>query len=812
MTLFAPPIWIPKIGVFRIRSYTLLSVFLVIQVHSLFGQGVLSNDLLYEPTFNDKLYQAPTLNLPTVRYSEQEKKQLKEALLKRVEETLFNLEDDSTGLKNDYIKIWGELFYQEMKSELWGLRNYLSGGTNYRYNMRYVPNPELIEVLFNKDVAELDIDSATKNMGYLTFRIKKENLLSEFLLNRHKGSLRSDVIFWPEEISIGYIEGWRQIEQRHENLLIALSRARAIAEDIFIYDADEFDELQKIADGNLGIEAQNLTGQIKKSEFLKKWLWYTGGVININPLLVTTPEKRYPYTEQNRFFSKERRTLQDSLNKLSILKQFTQTSYVHNRIQLPIESKKHHRYKLIEYDATKQYQSKADSSIYKYLENGQKLTIVVHNISASLMVDIKESKDGLEYQSEATKQFNAAADKLLTITSLGTSNLATIVKISKIFNPEPIKNRIQNRSISIQAPASSSRFTSFSDSYSKIYGDDYLTPRQYKVVIDGKVVPLTSNELDEDKRRILSVVAINEVERDDIQFLTKAIEAYIDQRKYTFLDYSNDSTLLASVEFLKSTFFEYLDAIKNNTEAVDRLIDKLSVNLNNILPYVRIYNRSLPPSPADLPEHADTTARFYTRIFTPTIPDAPQKFIYELTESTASGKGATQIVAKKEIKVIKTTWYDFSVGLGANLSQYKYARWGGSGLPTVTQGDRFQFVAGVHIYPFGRLNKLEDKGLPLRWSRLSIYVGLSIKNALDNFYIGPSYDIWPGIRLVAGWHGYKNERYKIVNNAVSDKASGLAFVKPPFKNVNSFIEKVCPNFVSINIEPATITKAIGLFR
>jgi len=81
--------------------------------------------------------------------------------------------------------------------------------------------------------------------------------------------------------------------------------------------------------------------------------------------------------------------------------------------------------------------------------------------------------------------------------------------------------------------------------------------------------------------------------------------------------------------------------------------------------------------------------------------------------------------------------------------------------------------------------------------RFSLYAGLSIKKALDNYFVGLSYDMVPGVRLISGGHFYKNYHFKIINNTVVDKASGITSGK---------------FFIALSLQPIMLTKALGLFK
>lgn len=378
--------------------------------------------------------------------------------------------------------------------------------------------------------------------------------------------------------------------------------------------------------------------------------------------------------------------------------------------------------------------------------------------------------------------------------------MGTFAKVANMLTRETF-SRVQQRTI--EASSAEEKKAVISDeakkygfsisqnsSKSNLKTDDFIVPRQYQVKIAGKIVPLTGNDREEDKRRILWVSTAPFLENTDFVFLDKAVEAFIIKDRINFLDYRTDAGLVHTANILYQSFLRYLtNDLMGNLVKMDMLISKIKTKTNGVLPFVRIYNRSLPE--VDLEASVDTAARYYTKLIVPEIPKAPKTFRYTLTEE--NGK----TVAQKEFKVIRSLRFDFSIGLGINLEPYTISHSSGGALPVTDQGSQFQFVAGGHWYVIKKLNKLNDRFLKCPEERFSLYGGLSIQKALDNYYLGVSYDLWPGVRLIGAAHLYRNQSFKIINNTVAEKASGIQCAGP---------------FFSVNVEPATLGKTIGLFK
>ena len=760
----------------------------------------LTSDLAFKPAGAKKLYDSAGVNLVRdTTYTEQEKKQLKKRLLERVDETLFNLEDDSTGLANDYSYIWPPRFLKDFTHELKELRKYLAGEARAEAcpPFRYVPSPCSIEERLQQPVVTI---KKKPGNGYIEFDVIKKDLLNAFLLESYNFSLQNDNYLWKKEIDISYLKEWRVIEQRYENLRQIYREARAIKNDIFSYNRDIIDSLRQKAAAN-HLPENGIVQKIRFSRFIRQWLWYTGGVININPLLVTSKPGRYPYSEKNSFFTPEKQYLQDSLNKMPVLDRFRQSAHIYNRIQLPVTSgtKKSTAPLFMEYDALQNYKSKSADDVY--LVNGQSLKIAVYNIPANTTVTAQYKEGKLVYESSAISRLNSVTEPLSVVTNLGFAQKSAFARVTGMLNATTL-NRIQTREVKETQNAVSPLYQTPEDKqfFLRNYEtSDPFTPyslsyRNYRVTIGDQVIPLTGSDLEEDKRRILWGALRDSTRDTAIVFLDKAIEAFIKRNKSYFLDYTTEAGLVRTAEKLREGFVNYLkQELVPNLIDVDTLLAQTKSRIDRITPFVRIYNRSLPQG--NLAATTDTACRHYTQFFDPELPEAPGLFKYALLEQ--SGKAAPKEVTRKELKVIKTLKMDFSVGLGMNFCPYTISRSDGTALPVTENGNQVQFVAGLHWYFLGRLNKLNDRFLGKPEERFSLYAGLSIQNALDNYYAGLSYDVWPGIRLIAALHYYRNQSFRIVNNKVAEMAYGIEFAGP---------------FLSVNIEPEALGKAIGLFK
>ncbi|GLU55242.1 hypothetical protein [Dyadobacter frigoris] len=797
-------------------------------------------DGLFTPTASSSLYNptTPITSVP-VYPTYKDVEEYKKRLLIRVNDALYNLENDSIGLKEIYTTIWGASFYNDLYSELTGLKEYLVNGTNANGTYQYVVNPVDISGFASKDIMMIYQEPFVSYNDFVRTNLLTTDLLSDHLLNRYNGGLDTasyspTVKLKNMHMDLDYLKGWRKLETWLENLKSNRATLLLAQSNIYSYEQVKVDDIRRnlISTDPSSIE---LVEWIKNSRFIKDWLWYTGGILNINPLLVTTQANKYPNQEKNTFLTPEQRSLLDSLSKLPVLKTFTNTQIVLNKVLLPVKpTLDDNEYFLVQYDARGYINTSPLSN--EFFNKKKQVRAVVFNVAKDKKVTFSRSEEDLAFESQATTALNAVADQIGVITSLGASNIATFLALQKRLNATelgPVLLNVGSASvtrantlsrkpaISFDNPGGNPNFKSEEKGnqkdtnitlpknwwqqgnqlqpFSKPPPDTLmvmLVSRSISININGIKVPLTGTKRNEDKRRILWVARPKK--KMDIfkkSLIGERIEKFIDLDRDNFLRYASNQTLKKDVESMRLRFISFVALIDARENELAALIDCLDKKIKEVSAYVSIYNRSLPPK--NLAASVDTNSLYSTELISFPVLKAPKTLKYVLVETDQSGKGIARIVDKRTIKIIKPLRVDVSVGLGYNFQEYNVSHSNDPGLPSSASGDRLQFVAGLHWYLFQPLNKLHDKPFKNLGERISIYGGLSIKNALDNYYIGLSYDFVPGIRGILAGHFYKNERFKIVNNTVADKATGVDFAGL---------------LLSLNLEPVTIGKAIGLFK
>ncbi|OOQ60326.1 hypothetical protein [Mucilaginibacter pedocola] len=751
------------------------------------GEGV------FEPLNKGYMYgRKETIDCDEGKISDGAFQVIKERLLSRVNASIFNLQDDSLKLKSAYTEIWGSTFFDNYLFDLQELKKFLVSGSAAPQRLKVLPKYSEIASFATKEIYKVEKDDKSANANMQVFVLVRTDPFDNWLVTRYNGSLGKDPIA-SRELDYQYVADWRQIEAWFLTSKEIEAFANARKKDIFNFSQKDIDkayeQLKKI-DPDRIVLVQN----IKASEFMKHWLWFTNAIPAVNPLLTTIPSRRYPVNEPNFFLTNFKKRVQDSLDRSSWLKEFRTVSKSKNLLFLPVKDITDNAdYYLQEYNGDVKVNFVPVKQLPENtLDNKQLLRIAAYNIPADKKLLFTSSTEAFVYQGEPSKALGKSLEQLGLITSLASANIAVFNKLTGLLN-RPSLNHVQlnfgYETLSLEGIDYSKRlpmlnymvqmekFELNKDSKG-IEGPatppsalPEKSPKPAKsVIINDKWVPLTGKDFNEDKKRILWVGAVktgtNDLDSPD-PFFASLLDQFVKEDQYVFLDYNK---MGEEVDKLQVRFNYFQDVITARIKKLDDLADAAEVVYNKLTPYVSISVRSLPPT--ELKTLNDTIPELRTALFTPKVPDPPVKLTYSANLQDADGKNIREVIRATN-KVIQTQRFDFSVGLAYTFGNYDVAQ-DTQPLPTTAIGDQYQFTAGLHWYFIKPLNRLHDKFFANTKERISLYAGLSIAHALSNVYTGISYDLTPGIRAIAGCHFYKNYRFQVINNAVASKASGFS--------------------------------------
>lgn len=712
---------------------------------------------------------------PGSALSEKEKKLIREKIAERIQRALFNCKDKE--IWKQYVDIWGEPFARKYEGELLALQRFLLNNSIDNTRFDWVPSPAEINNIINSSplIAQ---KAKSYDQSMIPWWCVKKDLYQDFLVTRWESTLKEDSI---KKLFIdqSYLDDWRKLEKWY-NQTIAEAREIKQMDSSLQYDRERLGVLNSNQSARAR-ESVALVKTIKSSTFLRKWLWYTDGIITMNPPGAAKPALAYPTDEPNSFMTARLAKVQDSLNRSQHLKEFAKTGTIFNNAELTINYPKpddNSRW-LVEYDATQKFKQTNDASIDQVEK--ETFQISVYNIAKEQEVAIGQSDEELKDQSRAITALNELATQIGAVTQFTKPNIAAFNLLSEQINPMSLPD-VQRKIIEVKDTKALIR-----------PGGDGFKRDEILILFEDLVVPLTETNLNEDKRRLLGghLGTTLPIQRNTFE---RILPKFLILDEFNFIDYRSTTTIKRSADLLFTRFNTFKDSIFELQALAKNVSDSVMSTKKALESYVAIYGRSLPAKDLEGYTDEDSPAAYYTKRYAPTFPEAPRKLNIAIVFKS-NDKAAPLQVVKQTTKLTKRHWLDFSIGLAYTTQDYDVVTPNGKSLPTVDKGDRFNFIAGLHIYPWG-LNKIEDKWFAWK-NRWSIYAGLSITHALDNYYGGISYDPTPGIRLIGGAHLYKNYRFKIVNDQIEERATGLEYGGV---------------FLSLSMEPYTVGKAIGLFK
>ncbi|MDN3548905.1 hypothetical protein [Mucilaginibacter aquaedulcis] len=748
------------------------------------GQTFDANGHYVPPNSNDELYVANTVvkfNPGTLDEAGYEV--IKKQLLERINAAIAYIDHDQKTVTAIYSQLFGKDFASRFYSELRHMQAYLNDGIKTPFVYPDLFDYEQLEAMKRHPLFVEPI-AGPLSPDLLSFNLPKNDLLTQFILGRYRNSLKSDPVA-SRKMDANYLAEWQKIENNFDQL-------KKLESDIIKFKTNKYkltnEDIVCVKNRQEAIKLEEcaLVGAIGQSRFLQQWLWYSGGVPVINPLGTTPADRRYPGTETNTFYTADLRKKQDELNGTNALENFATTKIIYNSLGLLIiNSKDKHNYKLAEYDAAENEPGNGNyykilSDAPEQLKNNLGLKLAIYNVPADQTITPVPGHEDLAYQSKGSLILGGVFNQWLSLQTLISTNLATFGALQPLLNPS-------------EATPVPIRFSSSGQAEWLDNGKSQHAQKPPGALIEGipigtQFIPLTGKDQDEDKRRLIIAWYVSEGwDTHNKNFLAQ-MEGFIKwDHNRNFLHYDSGlHEFKIEVQHLTDNFKAYIEEIKRKVELLNAQLKLVQEKLIATEAYVRITNRSLPPEKFE--EKIGKSPVLVTFTYNFKLPSAPVTLTYTIT-ATGQEKGATpKEVASGRSNVIETQRFDFSVGLAYTFPTY-YVTHDGT-LPTTDLGDHFQFTAGAHIYPFGELNKL-GKGLGPFNERFSTYFGLSLSHPLDNYFAGFSYDITPGIRPTIGWHWYKNVRYKVLNNSIVDKVSGI--------NAAGF-------FISVNFEPAILIK------
>ncbi|HEY0065737.1 MAG TPA: hypothetical protein VGB46_00190 [Flavisolibacter sp.] len=723
-----------------------------------------------------------TFSIRTVQpgLTDAEKASMKKQLAARIQKALDNMQDeDSFRLRSFYTYLWTQPVYDSIIVELREVKKYLDGfATNPGVSFDYVPSPATLERdLFGRTVNTVR-DSISANGTQRHLLLIQENAFKKWLLQRFRQSFEGPSGINPIEMDFDYRKAWRDLESWN-------SKARLYGDSLekmynSVVDCSNTAALQRLRNfiSTADVERNDIVIYLRRQKFFKDWLWLNEGFINMNPLVATDSSRMYPASEPN-----SGRKKQPSAEQMD-LKTLLTTSVVLNKLVLPVSAGETRNTIVGHYDAADEFKSYGMPS---RLHTKNKMMIAVHNVYKNHKVNLVFADSALLDRSSFMGDVDALATQIGSL-AFPAGQIGTLLGL---FNPAPVGRPQGTITAVTRGPAT---------------GLEAARNADVLELDNGRKVEL-SEDINVDKKNIIKA-SLNDPEDKscnsciprktcDACFVPDyIIDGFITRDACYSFDYADSTKLKKQANAMLERFECFLDTVNACKLEMEDLRRRLVTIANSTTYLVSIANRSLPPR--DYTETRDNNPVYQTYLFTADIPENATQRTFTINETKPKAGSATETetkaVARQRVRIGKLHFLDLSAGIAFTTKEYMVTKQTGSALPETKPGDQFKAVAGLHIYPFG-LFKLDDRFPGPLKHRTSLFLGVSIPKALDNFYVGAAYDPVPGIRVTVGGHFFKSTRYEIFNNQVVDQATGLSFAG---------------TFVSATIEPATFIKLIGL--
>jgi len=746
----------------------------------------------------------------TIYLSDKQKQELMCRLNSKLNTTLINLDDPKRIAFYD--KLWGSGFTAQLEANIKNLQKSLNDPT-YRPSLNNVPDPAMVSAMLT-----MQLDAVTKGKsrpGEQQINLEIRDPYKVFLLKYYEQSKNHWV--GDHDMNIEYIRKWRVLENNYKNAVKNYEILKELAGKVM--DCDESDnplvkQLNAVIKFESGFEEADklaIHTFLTKNNFLKDWLWYTGGKLAVNPLIVTNTWLLYPNSEPNSLITPADTTLFSSVTMDAELKKFLVTSRVVNKVTFPV-TEKDGEFRLYQYDGANGYKTDVKAN-KKAISDEQAIAVLVHNVPNSTSISISLEEGDLKDRGFVAGELDDALNIFSgAITDVGGKSDA-ISAILGLFNPAQLTARAPIVKVSggkkMQA---SEAYATFSQSGKMMQGYDTIqnslarrileiqrdenTEEVDAVEIETYKIPLIKDQ-NVDKRTLI-IASLTLPYNTNCKGQCKSIppvliDSFIARDECVRLKYEKE-LINEGANKLFERFNCFMDKVERCNKVMLALTGNLEEKMNSYLPYLEITNRSIPPQL--LTSETDDNELYRTIVYYPDVPAAPKKLIYTLKEERKEGEEEVKTdVVKQSIKVGGIHYIDVSAGVAFTTSAYTVGKRGANDLPERDPGEQFKVIAGLNFYPFGLFK--QDNRIPGTFkNRISAFVGISIPKSLDNYYTGVSYDWVPGIRTIAGAHFFKETRFKVFNNQITDQASGL---------------KTAGLFLSVNIEPSTFVKALGLF-
>ncbi|HSY60893.1 MAG TPA: hypothetical protein VK796_03405, partial [Cytophaga sp.] len=502
-----------------------------------------------------------------------------------------------------------------------------------------------------------------------------------------------------------YKKGWRELEQSFTAGLWSLDEIRqrlgpctpTSCTDITGFFDSLHNRLRLLLDdpcNNKGQPVNKIVGLLKKKDFFKKWLWYTRGFLFMNPVIATTPERRYPSQEKiSQLNDSNKKFLLNDTTENALLKTIFETRKIRNEVLIPTKQQSEET-SLFFYNAAEKYKCINKMALPKYKDDKVALGVVIYNVPAKetlkislaksakikdqgplaniieetdLFTTLDKTKDIITQWANSSVKASlngfqalppakvitvpSTSDVSVTSLNVGAKGFADFQKNQQVNWEIAMAEQTYKTVMSDERLKNDTSMKANVDLYHSLFekinqNTEELIPanEEFKVIIKGREIAATKNS-DADK---LIFIYASFRENDTVACnscpppIAKCLIDTFLQRDYCYhLNYKHKDSLEKSTELFLQRFQCYTKVIKDCDSILRQWHAVIKDDLSQLKDYLSIIQRSLPPVIKDDPDNSgfftvetiNKAADYRTVFFTPDLGDPPQKIIYEVTSN-----------------------------------------------------------------------------------------------------------------------------------------------------------------------------------
>jgi hypothetical protein len=789
---------------------------------------------------SSKVIKADTSRLTAWSVAEMAK--AKKNLVALFNETAGRLRNDKLPQQAYYRWLWGDSTVRELATQLEGLTSALPASTpGYTTGppalSTFVALDSVLKTSFSRDSVLYRVTSTVRD-GEGIILLRKKFILNDFILAYYSRVARQPANAAYDTLS----------RRGMEHLLAAARQRQAIVQDLLARTAaatgngkaPALPSLDSLADSHLRIPELGLL-KLLRAPWPQQWLWYTSGVLRLNPLpftdealLRTQPANdttkagylgRYTartlahyqnaakiisidsFVQNVRFLGKEKSLFVDSaaykqavLRNRTVAQTFQTTGRLTNKVRLPIRRPDLSYLSFI---------STATDDLAKVrtlgpLTTDTRVVVSAHNLKPGHTLKLVRTqaafiKDQSGTQKALDEGLDAIGAQLPGLLGIG-------AEIAKLNKQAPAGGRGPASTPEGLIPESEKSLTHENTSkinknrnphvFQKIYIDTsfwretrkLVSKRLIDTLVDSLYRPILPGSYNKIQPALWAEV------RSKIGFITKVLEG--SERGLSEAEYISLVNDIGD-QYLDLHLARYLAPALVKLASQDNLYLGTSIGLAD--------TASLPPH--KVTARLDTVALWHTERGVTGLSDSTKSYVYNLQAIPPKGSTAEPVsFASFSYKTGKRHVVQFSAGLAYSFRPVRTTELTTTDgqLSYSTTDTRLRVFAGVNIYPFKKGVFLQDKHF-LGWrqgtpsallSRVNVQLAVGIPRPLDNVYLGLGYDLGPGIRITSGVHLHGYTAYEVANNRVLTQ--GTTYDAVPY--------------LAVGIDPVTFVKSLVFFK